>query len=226
VKPSSDSGVLSRSFTPGRFRAIGHTLGLLVSIAYELTIDRIIAPEGALTARFDVEATMPGETTRAQMLEMLRGLLEDRFGLDARREMRSMPVFALVRVRDDGRLGPQLQQVKRDCPPQRPEDRPVCSRVEATGRWIMRGEKWESIPLPLLAAGSVSAPVVDRTGLSGQVDLRLEWQDGLAGQPDNQDQRPASLEGALREQLGLKLERARADLEVLVIERISMPSGN
>ena len=181
-------------------------------------------PDWARRARFDIDATMPADATQAQRLEMLRGLLEDRFSVRATREVRSMPVLALLRFRDDG-LGPQLQRVQRDCAQVAREGLSMCNWTEASGLRIARGLTWDKIPLAESVESYLKTPVIDRTKLSGQFDLRLEWQEGLAEAPD-QSQRPASLEGALREQLGLKLERVRDDVQVLVIERISMPSPN
>lgn len=225
VRPSPDSQRLSRRPSPGRFRVTGFPLGLLLAQAYEIGQARIIMPDWARRARFDIDATMPADATPSQRLEMLRGLLEDRFSVAGRHELRSMPVLALVRVRDDGRLGPQLQQVQRECARKDPDGRSACSWTENVGLRIARGLTWDDIALANVVESYLGTPVVDRSRLSGQFDLRLEWQESLADVPD-QRQRPSSLEGALREQLGLKLERVREDVEVLVIERISMPSPN
>jgi uncharacterized protein (TIGR03435 family) len=225
VKPSPDSQRLSRSPAPGRFRVTGFPLDLLIAQAYEIGQTRIIVPDWVRGARFDIEATMPPSTTSAQRLEMLRGLLEDRFSIKVTREVRSIPVLALTRVRDDGRLGPQLKQVKQDCAVKAPDGSSVCRWSEVPGRRVARGLTWDEIPLASQVERYVGAPVIDRTKLSGQFDLTLEWQEGLTEGPE-QIQRPGSLEGALREQLGLKLEKTRADMEVLVVEQISRPSPN
>ena len=46
---------------------------------------------------------------------MLRTLLADRFGLKTHREMRELPMYALVMARKDGALGPQLVRSTIDC---------------------------------------------------------------------------------------------------------------
>ena len=65
------------------------------------------------------------------------------------------------------------------------------------------------------------APLLDRTGLSGLYDIDLNFvRDPLqASAPD-----AVSLETALREQLGLRVERQRAPLDVLVIESAERPT--
>lgn len=83
-------------------------------------------------------------------------------------------------------------------------------------------------PMSLLAgwlanANIVDRPVVDQTGLTGKYDFSLEWSNALAATTDS----PApSIFTALKEQLGLKLEPARAPLEILVIDRAELPGDN
>ncbi len=61
--------------------------------------------------------------------------------------------------------------------------------------------------------------VIDRTGLDGAYDLELEFT------PDQSPDTPGpSLFTAMQEQLGLKLESARAPVEVLVIDRVDRPT--
>jgi uncharacterized protein (TIGR03435 family) len=80
--------------------------------------------------------------------------------------------------------------------------------------------------MPLEALGDSLAShlgrrVVDRTDLDGPYELLLEWApDALA------DRSLPPLSVALPEQLGLKLEPERAQVDVLVIDRIERPSAN
>jgi uncharacterized protein (TIGR03435 family) len=62
--------------------------------------------------------------------------------------------------------------------------------------------------------------VIDRTGLTGAYDFKLEWAPDPA---NNADARP-SLFTALQEQLGLKLQPSTAPLAVVVIDRIERPT--
>ncbi len=69
--------------------------------------------------------------------------------------------------------------------------------------------------------------VVDKTGLTGAYDWRLTWTPdapGQAGTATNAD--APSLFTALQEQLGLKLERSKTTVEVLVIDHVERPSAN
>ena len=85
------------------------------------------------------------------------------------------------------------------------------------------------IPLALLAAhlgemAQFDRPLVDETGLSGTFDLVLEWgPDGGSGAGG--DDRQTNVEEALQDQLGLKLKRERAGVEVLVVDSIQPQPG-
>ena len=78
--------------------------------------------------------------------------------------------------------------------------------------------------------------VVDRTGLTGAYDIDLKWTPtpnqlppgppppGV--EPPQIDPNGPSLETALQEQLGLKLEATRGTVESIVVDRVQHPSAN
>lgn len=76
----------------------------------------------------------------------------------------------------------------------------------------------------------VERPIVDRTGLTGNVDFMLEF--AMAQLTPSNEQTSAdpsalpSFTSALREELGLKLEPATAPVDVLVIDHVEQPSPN
>ena len=72
-----------------------------------------------------------------------------------------------------------------------------------------------------MLAWDVGRRVVDRTGLQGPFELMLEWSLDAAV-----DRRLPPLSIALQEQLGLKLESERAQVDVLLIDRIERPTEN
>jgi uncharacterized protein (TIGR03435 family) len=70
--------------------------------------------------------------------------------------------------------------------------------------------------------------VIDRTGMTGLFDIRLEFSDlensaGLSGDADNA---APSVFTAVQEQLGLKLSPDKGPVEVLVIDHVEKPSAN
>ena len=74
--------------------------------------------------------------------------------------------------------------------------------------------------------------LVDRTGLSGRFDYTLAWApEPTAPAPSDAPPSPLDPLGppplqALRDQLGLKLEAARAPVKILMIDRVERPSEN
>jgi uncharacterized protein (TIGR03435 family) len=74
--------------------------------------------------------------------------------------------------------------------------------------------------------------VVDTTGIEGVFDLTLEWTPDAvqsAARPEGDAAEPAlgpSIFNALQEQLGLKLEKQKARVDMIVIDRIEKPTAN
>jgi bla regulator protein blaR1 len=82
--------------------------------------------------------------------------------------------------------------------------------------------------------GELDKPVVDQTGLEGRFDFTLELPAGmitLFPKPPNPDDPSPDPKGplflnAVREQLGLKLERSRSQVRTLIIDHVDRPSEN
>jgi uncharacterized protein (TIGR03435 family) len=78
--------------------------------------------------------------------------------------------------------------------------------------------------------------VLDKTGLTGNYDFKLNWvpDEAQAGKPGAQglpatngaEESGPSIFAALQEQLGLKLDASKGPVETLVIERVEKPSEN
>jgi uncharacterized protein (TIGR03435 family) len=73
-------------------------------------------------------------------------------------------------------------------------------------------------------ASIAGRPVLDKTGLTGKYDYKLEYSPEDS-QPDADPTGP-SIFTAVQEQLGLKLEAAKGPVEIVVIDHIGKPSGN
>ena len=75
--------------------------------------------------------------------------------------------------------------------------------------------------MKLNGSAILDRPVLDRTGLTGAYDFTLEWTpDGVA------DPSGPSIFTAVQEQLGLKLDAAKAAVEFILIDRVAKPSEN
>ncbi|MEP7354082.1 MAG: TIGR03435 family protein [Acidobacteriota bacterium] len=68
-------------------------------------------------------------------------------------------------------------------------------------------------------ASMLSARVVDKTGLSGEYDVKLEYDLVVQRNPTDPGEVAPTLFAALQQQLGLKLEQTKQQLDVLVIDR-------
>ena len=217
----SGRGSSSVNFTGETFTATNVWLVDLMTVAYEITALQIAGgPDWVRRDRFDIVATMAAGAKLDQMALMLRTLLEDRFKLRVRNEKREMAIFELALANTDGRVGPNLH----DCSNISGEQ-PNRTFKEPPGGSVAAGPCGPMSSVAGLAAGQVQGIVHDKTGLSGN------WRYNVFFGPDLPDPRSAnpdlpSFVTALREQLGLKLERARGLVDVLVIDSAERPTPN
>jgi uncharacterized protein (TIGR03435 family) len=152
-----------------------------------------------------------------------------------------MDVYTLTLARSDGRLGPGLRRSDVDCEPviaenrkrnlagerlpgaPPPGERPVCGAIG--GATSMTAGAAPLTTLLGMLAQALGRPVLDKTGLVGRFDI-----DFKAGPPNAAPNGPLAdlppISTALEDQLGLKLERGRGSVDVLVIDRIEKPTEN
>lgn len=242
----------------GRFVATNLSLRDLIELAYKVRTFQVIGgPSWLGTDRFDIVAKAERELPPFNPTDdigpldrMLQALLTERFELAVRRENREMPIYALVKARSDGLLGERLRESSTDCaaifaerargaqPAQGPlmaGDRPSCGMVIAP--WSIRIGGSPIAQLATVLSRMTSRLVIDRTGLTGNYDVDLQWTpQGVrinAPPPADAPTPPvpappidpngAPLETAIQEQLGLKLEPERAPVAVLIVERAEPP---
>jgi uncharacterized protein (TIGR03435 family) len=227
----------------GQLSVRNYTLFSIVRNAYMLQPYQIVGgPEWINTDRFDIVARPPDGVPQAQLIEMVKSLLADRFRLRVHMESRSLPIYALVMARPDGRLGPQLSRAAVDCAalqaarargespviPPPAGNRPACGMNTNPGRVVAGGYEMKDVARNL--APMTGRLVVDRTGLTGAYDLELSFTpDQLpAAAPGSSapviDPNGPSLFTALQEQLGLKLAATTGPVDVLVIDRAEKPT--
>lgn len=171
---------------------------------------------------------------------MLRSLLEERFQLKTHLESREFPLLALVLARQDGTLGPGLR--RRTVPCTASADRSELFSLTTTARRTCGGRVTPGILIStgarmsdLVSAFSQLIPgieqiVVDRTGLTGTFDVDLKWTLESALPGGGQDTAPTlsapPLFTAIQDQLGLRFERTKGPVDVLVIDRVERPTSN
>jgi uncharacterized protein (TIGR03435 family) len=195
------------------------TIKYLLTFAYGVQKSQIAGtPNWVDQEHYDVDGVpnVEGQPNLKQTQALLQKLLAERFGLKLHHEQKNLPAFALTVAKG----GPKLAKSKGD-----PDGIPdVDGGGDDRGRQFSRFTNEAMSDLPLFLMTHVGRPVVDRTGLSGRYDFQLKWSlDELrATQPDA----PPGIFTALEEQAGLKLERVKAPVDVLVVDTVQRPSAN
>jgi uncharacterized protein (TIGR03435 family) len=211
-------------------------------------------PGWTRTERFDIQAHADGNPGKDQMRLLMRALLADRFKLAMHRETREVPALALVLAKP-GQTGPSLQPHldAAPCPtiaPTRSETPSPVKTVAGGFPELCNG----LFPLPATAPGrqrigarnltlafiadllsggvtNLGRLLVNKTGLTGTFDFTLEWapeqrpsaDPGAEPSPDNSG---PSLQEALEDQLGIKLQSDKASMNVYVLDHVEHPSEN
>jgi uncharacterized protein (TIGR03435 family) len=166
----------------------------LIRFAFDVIEREVVGelPAWVRATRFDVAGrSEAGPLTRSRLRAMTRSLLEDRFRLDASRERAMGPVYSLVRTRSELRpfdgitvgMGPSQTECDADplrSSPAQPSVRPLRTCGFATtdisgplGGLFGYRVTMQGLAAEMSRAGSFDRPVVDRTGLTGEFDLRV-----------------------------------------------------
>jgi uncharacterized protein (TIGR03435 family) len=232
----------------GGLRTTGSTLKMLLTLAYDVREFQISGGPGWInTERYDIVAkaersaaaeNVPDDprkmtdeqrkTVADQMRERLRALLAERFQLTLHRETKEQSVYALVVAKSGSKL--QESQMKEG---DAGRGRMMMGRGQFSGQGVALQMLTQSL------SNQLGRPVIDRTGLKGNFDFKLEWtpdpgQSGgpFGGGPPGADAPPPpdpngpSIFTAVQEQLGLRLESQKGPVEMLVIDKVEKPSEN
>jgi uncharacterized protein (TIGR03435 family) len=218
IRPHVDALGGPPQIAGNRLTLTGSTLRQLITYAYDLKIYQYVGgpdwANGPLeTNSFDVIAQTESGVllSEPQAKRALQMLLAERFHLKVHRETKEMPVFVLVVGKD----GPKF---KESSPDSNNNAQGKVTLETVTARSNRQGIDF----LVRLLSSSVDRPVLDRTGLRGRYDFKLEY----ARDPTAANENVPSLFTAVQEQLGLKLEPQRAPIEILVIDSAERPTAN
>ena len=231
------------------------TLGDVIRNAFRISSTQLSGgPDDLLNARWDINAKMSEEDfARLQKLPrderdrvpdlMLQALLADRFGLKFHTETRELPVFALVVDKGGAKLqpvpapgaasaaAPSKVSAPAEGSPAPPASAPPGSTTMRIGlhqaNLTTNGGTVAGLVASLDRQSELDGrTIVDQTGLTGRYSYSLHWSpQRLNAQPDPEADGP-SLFTALKEQLGLRLEPAKAPVQIVVIEAIANPTPN
>lgn len=226
----------------------------LIQLAYKIIGNYGLSggPSWLTSEHYDIDAKMDADVADAiaklgtddravARQQMLQALLAERFGLVVHREARELPVYILEIAKN----GPKLQEAKPG--DTYPNGVKLQSGPMGVGMTlgISGGDFYiavQGVPVATMTsalAGFVGRPVLDKTGLPGNYDFKLQWTRddsqlqassaiAASGQPPvpPTDSSGPNLFAAIQQQLGLKLESGKGPVDVIVIDHIERPSGN
>ncbi len=232
VKRDSDTqGLQSFSGGPGstdpeRVTIKRAPLRDLIADAYHIESYQISGPAWIIVERYSIAAKLARGTTYGQYRQMLANLLAERLGLVFHRMTKQVPGYEIVLAPGGAhRLSPSLAKA----------DAEAIFRGEpvANGlvRYIFTQTSMEllanrvGIMIPRRGPGRLAAlpPVNDRTGLTGKFDFQLELAEPTVFSREegtDVEDNSSSVADALKNQLGLKLNRVKVEIQELVIDHL------
>jgi uncharacterized protein (TIGR03435 family) len=228
IKPSDPAKCCARNWVRnGRhFSTYNMNLKYAMQWAWNLQAKQIVAgPAWIDDQRFEIDGEIDGDgvPNDRQWKIALQKLLVERFQLQFHHEKRELPAFALVIAKG----GPKLT--------------PGDGDVKAHQNMGFAGG---SFAQPMLAHGInasigdfigemqrvlMDRPVVDETGLTGVYNIQMKFtreDPNNLGATELPDTALPNLLEALQQQLGLKLERTNAPVDVIVIDHAEPPEEN
>jgi len=220
IKPNPDPPNTSsvHQISAGRVHFVHVALKTLILDAFGIKDYQLFSSANLTTGRWDVEATMPADSSPEQVASMMRTMLKERFGLQTHFEKRAIPVYLLTSV-DGNKLQPT---------------------TDTSGRLVLDGGSSSSSTFKIHGRGPMTGlasllsehfdhSVLDRTGLEGryQIDIEYSRDVSLQGGAGQDDLSAPSLFTVLKDKLGLKLELRKEDMDCVVVDQVATtPSPN
>lgn len=188
---------------PGSLTTHGLTLRACILWAYQEPA-QIIAPDSINEVALDIVAKAAMPVGDEQLYLMLRTLLEERMGVRAHFERREMPVYALTVAKG----GPKFSESTTEGPLTVGQDK---------GAQVVQRASMKDLAAEL-SRGMFDRPVVDATGLKGRYDIRIDMAAIAATNQTDRVDAASAMITALQEQMGLKIESRKQEVDVLVVD--------
>jgi uncharacterized protein (TIGR03435 family) len=212
------------------YEAIGVPLDAIITVAYTVTPRQISGePDWVKTERWNIEAKAERRGTTDELHAALARLLENRFQLKVRHEKRELPCYILT-------VDKKGQKMALHDPADIVHE-PILGRFEK-GELHQTGQNVAMDYFAFFLSRGLDLNVIDRTGLTNRYDVDFHYLPELPNGGRGQDGGPAMVNGepvaldgpnlftALREQLGLRLEKGKGPVDFLVVEHVEKPSEN
>lgn len=254
IKPADpDDRMMGLLYTGGSQMKAGGTLRNLISMALQISpniaADMVVGlPKSADSTRWSIIAKVPGTGEGAPNaaggrpkppplsvgLEMLYGLLLDRFELKTHTENREVTVYALTLANGKPKMTQANESERAGCQPDNSAPKPAPTVAVMLGcKNTSMGELSHS--LAQWANAYIDHPIVDGTGLEGGWDFLIGWTPrGMLQQAANDNPNPGpggtdsaadpsggiSVFSAVEKELGLKLVKQTRSIPVIVVDHV------
>jgi uncharacterized protein (TIGR03435 family) len=230
----------------GRLVCEGMPLSFLMSRAFNTYNNEEVVgmPDSAASGRYDITAKLPsggpqiGNADMETLAPMILALLKDRFKLEYHKEERSIAAYSLVASKPKMKKADPNSRIfchNLPAPPGAPPGSRTFKCQNAT--MAMFAERLQNL------ASGLNWPILDGTGLEGGWDFALTFsnrpQMAMAGPGGGEATRKSvvpeasdpsdslTIFEAIEKQLGLKLEKQKRSLPVVVIDHIeAKPTEN
>ncbi len=216
---------LTRDITPTSVTLRTATLGNCFEWAFGTPAYQVIGPKWLnwpTDAAYDIIAKVTAPTSQAELKSMMQTLMVERFHLAFHRETRNLTVYALLLAKSGPKFTPSTAEGQ--------------TSAKSSGLYAVN---YQRISMAQLAE-SLERPfqpvhVVDETGLPGRFDFILDLApyilDAGTGKAVvdslGRIDETGALIRALPQQLGLRIEKKTAPVEVLVIDHVEKdPTSN
>jgi len=216
IRPHKSTGddPSNRQAIGGRFTATATTIGTLIRTGFAIDPNLILnAPEWVNSEPFDIQATITNHAeirTQEQYQQLMLSLLEQYVGLKYHREPREAPVYWLI-LNKPNKLGPALHQTM--------GGQINISMNGNDRRMDMHVKNATMYDFAKAIQKQAGHTVEDHTGLTGHYDFQIQWAQNPSPELDD-----LPLPTVLKEQLGLKLQPTKGQVEAVVIDAITHPS--
>jgi len=209
-----------------RYLASNMPLKSLIMTAYRLQADQVLGgPSWMETDIYDMNAKAEKPSTIEELHLMLQDLLTDRFKLRFHHEARELPIYALLVDKGGPKLKANEGQSAGD------------PWIDNTFEQLKMTMHAKFAPMDFFAwrlSMVMDRHVIDQTKLAGGYDFDLAFTRELpAGAAPGAlfngapvDTSTPTIFDAIRQQLGLKLERQKGLVDMIVIDHVEKPTAN
>ncbi len=220
---------------PGQYTFRMATLQDLIAVAYHVDYFQIISKSSLDNNRFDVVAKVPAGATRDEFRKMMQNLLAERFHLRVHRESREFPAWEMTVAKSGLKL--EESQVIGEAEPMSarpnvgddgfpilaPNQPGHAARFTIVDGFMVGRMVAQRQPVSVLTCCfgvQDDPPIVDKTGLTGKYDFKLEFSRDIPGAPANEAKVPTvpDLFTAVEHQLGLHFTPKKLPFDVVVVE--------